>query len=65
MWETSSRRRSVTANPSNTTVARTEGYTYAVKVWALSFVHEPISVAPWQLDPTVTIRNFSRRCLEV
>jgi hypothetical protein len=33
-------------NRFNTRVARTEGYTYAAKVWALSFVQELFSVAP-------------------
>jgi hypothetical protein len=35
-------------NPSNTTVARTECYTYAANVWALSVVQGPFSVAPRQ-----------------
>jgi hypothetical protein len=30
------------------TVARTEGYTYAARVWDLSVVHGPFSVAPRQ-----------------
>jgi hypothetical protein len=38
----------LTPNPSHTIVARTEGYTYAVKVWELCLVHGPISVAPCQ-----------------
>jgi hypothetical protein len=35
-------------NPSYPTVARTEGYTYAAKVWALCLVQGPFSVAPCQ-----------------
>ena len=31
--------------PFNMMVARTEGYTYAAKVWALSLVQGPFSVA--------------------
>jgi hypothetical protein len=34
--------------PLSTSVARTEGYTYASKVWALSIVQGPFSVAPCQ-----------------
>jgi hypothetical protein len=40
-------------NPSNTIVARTEGYTHAANVWALCLVQGPISVAPCQ---TLTLR---------
>jgi hypothetical protein len=40
----------------STIVARTEGCTYAVKVWAVSLVQGPFSVAPCQ-TPIVTIRN--------
>jgi hypothetical protein len=32
----------------DTTVARTEGYTYAANVWDLSIVQGPFSVAPCQ-----------------
>ena len=32
----------------DTTVARNEGYTYAAKVWDLSIVQGPFSVAPCQ-----------------
>jgi tRNA-binding EMAP/Myf-like protein len=35
-------------NRPNTLVARTEGYTYAAKVWALCLVQGPFSVAPCQ-----------------
>ena len=41
-----------------TIVARTEGYTFAAKVWALSIVQRPVSVAPCE-TLIVTIRNFS------
>jgi hypothetical protein len=43
--------------PSNTIVARTEGYTYDAKVWDLSLVQGPFSVAPCQ-TLIVTIRNL-------
>jgi hypothetical protein len=33
-------------NPSNTIVARTEGYTHAAEVWDSSLVQGPFSVAP-------------------
>ena len=39
-----------------TMVPRTEGYTYAAKVWDSSLVQGPFSVAKPQ---EVTIRNFS------
>jgi hypothetical protein len=44
-------------------VARTEGYTHAAKVWDLSIVQGPFSVAPCQ---TLIVRfvNFDR-CREV
>jgi hypothetical protein len=32
----------------DTIVARTESYTYAAKVWDLSIVQGPFSVAPYQ-----------------
>jgi hypothetical protein len=35
-------------NPSKTIVTRTEGYTYAARVWALCVVQGPLSVAPCQ-----------------
>ena len=38
----------------------TSGYTHAAKVWYLSLVQGPFSVAPWP-NPNVTIRNFLRR----
>ena len=41
-----------------TIAARTEGYTYAAKVWDLSIVQRPFPVAPCQTYPCVTIRNF-------
>ena len=34
------------SNPSNTIVARTEGYTYNANVWAVCLVQGPFSVAP-------------------
>jgi hypothetical protein len=42
--------------PFNMMVARTEGYTYAVKVWALSLVQGSFSVAPCQ---TLVVRFAS------
>jgi hypothetical protein len=42
-----------------TMVAGTEGYTHAAKVWDLSLVREPFSVAACQTFFSVTIRNFS------
>jgi hypothetical protein len=44
-----------------TTVARTEGYTHAAKVWDLSLVQGLFSVALCQTR-IVTIRNFLHRC---
>ena len=41
-----------------TIVARTDGYTYAAKVWDLSLVQGPVSVAPCQ-TLNITIGNFS------
>jgi hypothetical protein len=35
-------------NPSNTSVARTDGYTHAANVRALCIVQGPVSVAPCQ-----------------
>jgi hypothetical protein len=40
----------------DTTVARTEGYTNAAKVWDFSIVQGPFSVGPSQTQ-IVTIRN--------
>jgi hypothetical protein len=50
MWEMSSRRRFTTPaqSLSDTIVARTKGYTYDAKVWALYLVEGPFSVAPCQ-----------------
>jgi hypothetical protein len=47
--------------PLDTMVPRTEGYAYAAKVWDLSIVQGPFSVAPCQ-TLTVTIRNCVHRC---
>jgi hypothetical protein len=45
------------------TVARTEGYTCAARVWDFPLVQGPVSVAPRQKRARpVTIRNFSHRC---
>ena len=55
--------------PSTTIVARTDGYTYSAKLWALSIVQAPLSVAPCQtlivkslylLSPVVR-PSFARR----
>jgi hypothetical protein len=43
---------------SNPIVALTEGYTYAVIVWAVCLVQGPFPIAPCQ-TLYVTIRNFS------
>ena len=48
-------------NPSTTFLTRAEGYTYAAKVWALSIVQGPFSVAPCQNPP---IRKQTNRCPE-
>jgi hypothetical protein len=47
-------------SPLYTIVAHTEGYTYDAKVWDLSIVQGPFSVAPCQARPSpiVTIHNF-------
>jgi hypothetical protein len=46
---------------STSIVVRTESYTYAAKVWALSLVQGPFSVAS-SPNPSVAIRNvFHRR----
>jgi hypothetical protein len=45
-----------------TIVARTEGYTYAAKVWALFIVQGPFSVAPCE-TPNVTIRITCASCV--
>jgi tRNA-binding EMAP/Myf-like protein len=47
-------------NRPNTLVARTEGYTYAAKVWALCLVQGPFSVAPCQ---TLSLRFASNNSL--
>ena len=44
-------------NPSDAIVARTEGYTYDSKVWALMHVQGPFSIAPCQTLHR-PIRNF-------
>jgi hypothetical protein len=43
--------------PLDTTVARTEGFTYASKVWDSSLVQGPFSVSPRQ---TVRFTTFHR-----
>jgi hypothetical protein len=54
--EMSSRRRSQhPPNPSNTSVACIEGYTFTTNVWALCLVQGPFSVAPVP-NPTRPIR---------
>jgi hypothetical protein len=55
--KTSSSCREARCVPSHTTVARAEGCTCGAKVWALSIVQGPFSVAPCQ-NLSVTIRNL-------
>jgi hypothetical protein len=63
-WETSSRGpfRDAPPDPCHTSVARTDGYTYAARVWALPRIKGRVCVAPCPKPSSSDPHCFAHRC---